>query len=78
MLALEIVKRLDRDDLTVREAHAKTGVAAADFSRIRNSDLDRFTVDRLFSIINRLGAHVEVTVRDKPRRAKAQAAASQP
>jgi hypothetical protein len=41
---------LDRDSLTVRGAHARTGVAAADFSRIRNADLARFTVDRLVSI----------------------------
>lgn len=78
MLASEIVKRLDRDDLTAKEAHAKTGIAAADFSRIRNSDLGRFTVDRLLSIINRLGAHVEVRVHDKLPRARAQAAPTQP
>jgi hypothetical protein len=37
--------------------------AAADFSRIRNADLGRFTLDRLVSIINRLGAWVDVRVR---------------
>jgi hypothetical protein len=44
-------------------AHSRTGVAAADFSRIRNADLERFTVDRLMSIINRLGSRVQVRVR---------------
>jgi len=63
ILAAEIVKMLDRDKLTVRAAHAKTGFAAADFSRIRNADLARFTVDRLMTIINRLGSSVEVVVR---------------
>jgi predicted XRE-type DNA-binding protein len=63
LLAAEIIKALDRDHLTVRAAHARTGIAAADFSRIRNADLRRFTVDRLMSIINRLGSRVEVTVR---------------
>jgi len=63
ILAAEIIKALDRDHLTVRAAHARTGIAAADFSRIRNADLDRFTVDRLMSIINRLGSRVEVKVR---------------
>jgi predicted XRE-type DNA-binding protein len=63
MLAAEIIKALDRDRLTVRAAHARTGIAAADFSRIRNADLGRFTVDRLMSIINRLGSRVEVKVR---------------
>jgi predicted XRE-type DNA-binding protein len=63
ILAAEIIKTLDRKKLTVRGAHAKTGVAAADFSRIRNADLGRFTVDRLMSIVNRLGSRVEVKVK---------------
>jgi predicted XRE-type DNA-binding protein len=63
ILAAEIIKALDREHLTVRAAHGRTGIAAADFSRIRNADLGRFTVDRLMSIINRLGSRVEVKVR---------------
>ena len=63
ILAAAIIKMLDRERLTMRGAHARTGVAAADFSRIRNADLGRFTVDRLMSIINRLGSRVEVKVR---------------
>ena len=62
LLAAEIIKALDRDGLSVRAAHDRTGIAAADFSRIRNADLRRFTVDRLMSIINRLGSRVEVRV----------------
>jgi len=54
---------LDREKLSVRVARTRTGIAAADFSRIRNADLGRFTVDRLMSIINRLGSRVEVNVR---------------
>jgi predicted XRE-type DNA-binding protein len=56
ILAAEIIKALDREGLTLRAAHDRTGIAAADFSGIRNADLGRFTVDRLMSIINRLGA----------------------
>lgn len=63
ILAAEIIKALDRDKLTVRAAHSRTGVAAADFSRIRNANLGRFTVDRMMSILNRLGSQVEVKVR---------------
>jgi predicted XRE-type DNA-binding protein len=63
LLAAEIIKVLERERLTVRAAHARTGIAAADFSRIRNADLGRFTVDRLMSILNRLGAQVEVKVK---------------
>ena len=63
ILAAEIIKALDREDLTVRAAHGRTGIAAADFSRIRNANLGRFTVDRLMSIINRLGSRVELKIR---------------
>lgn len=63
LLAAEIIKLLDRDRLSVREAHRRTEVAAADFSRIRNADLGRFTVDRLMRIVNRLGSRIEVRVR---------------
>ena len=69
ILAAEIIKRLDKEDLTVRAAQAKTGIAAADFSRIRNADLSRFTVDRLMSVINLLGARVEVAVKVRMARA---------
>jgi predicted XRE-type DNA-binding protein len=62
-LAAEIRRMLDLEHLSVREAQARTGIAAADFSRIRGTDLKRFTIDRLVAIINRLGSRVEVNVR---------------
>ena len=74
ILAAEIIKALGREDLSVREAQARTGIAAADFSRIRNADLGRFTVDRLISIINRLGSRVEVKVWVRPAETVAQEA----
>ena len=63
ILAAEIIKALDRAGLSVRSAQGCTGIAAADFSRIRNANLGRFTVDRLMSILNRLGSRVEVKVK---------------
>jgi predicted XRE-type DNA-binding protein len=63
ILAAEIIKALDRESLSVRAAHRRTGIAAADFSRIRNANLGRFTIDRLMAILNRLGLRVEVKVR---------------
>lgn len=66
LLAAEILKALDRERLSVRQAQVRTGIAAADFSRIRNADLGRFTLDRLMSIINRLGSRVEVSLKVKP------------
>jgi predicted XRE-type DNA-binding protein len=63
ILAGEIIKTLDREGLTVRAAQVRTGIAAADFSRIRKADLGRFTVDRLMTVISRLGSRVYVTVK---------------
>ena len=74
ILAAEIIKAVDRDHLTVRAAHKRTGIAAADFSRIRNADLGRFTVDRLMAIINLLGSRIEVKVRVRPAEAVAREA----
>ena len=74
ILAAEIIKALDREHLTVRAAHDRTGISAADFSRIRNADLGRFAVDRLMSIVNRLGSRVEVKVRARRTETVAQEA----
>jgi predicted XRE-type DNA-binding protein len=63
LLGIEIRCALERERLTVRAAQARTGIAAADFSRIRSDDLERFTVDRLVCILNRLGSRVEFSVR---------------
>jgi predicted XRE-type DNA-binding protein len=71
ILAAEIVKALDRQGLTVRAAHEHTRYAAADFSRIRNADLERFTVDRLMAILNGLGSRVEIKIKVKPKRTAA-------
>lgn len=65
LLAAEIIKILDREELTVRAAAERTGTAAADFSRIRKVELDRFTVDRLMTIVSRLGGRLEVSVKVK-------------
>lgn len=62
ILAASIIKTLDAEKLTVRAAEAKTGIAAADFSRIRNVKLGRFTIDRLMTILDRLGCEVQVDV----------------
>jgi predicted XRE-type DNA-binding protein len=71
ILATEIIKTLDRERLTVRGAQARTGIVAADFSRLRHADLGRFTADRLISVLNRLGSHVEVKVRLRPTKSAA-------
>jgi predicted XRE-type DNA-binding protein len=67
ILAARIVKVLDAKKLTVRRAHELTGVAAADFSRIRRANFGRFTIDRLMSILDRLDQEVEISVKVHPR-----------
>ena len=61
-IANEITRALDRRGLSVRAAAKETGAAAADFSRIRNADLDRFTLDRLVRIAERLGCRVDIKI----------------
>ncbi|WGF90502.1 helix-turn-helix domain-containing protein [Marinivivus vitaminiproducens] len=67
VLAARIVKALDQRGLTVRKAQELTGFAAADFSRVRRANLGRFTVDRLMTMLARLGQEVEITVADRRR-----------
>lgn len=62
LLAAEIIKTLDAERPTVRDAEARTGIAAADFSRIRQVRLDRFTIDRLMRILDRLNRDVRVKI----------------
>ena len=61
-LAAEIIRALRERKLTGALAAKEAGVQQADISRIRNADLDRFTIDRLVTILNRLGRGVEVHV----------------
>ena len=67
LLASKIIKTLDRRKLTVRQAQELTGVAAADFSRIRRAKLDRFTIDRLMTVLGGLGQHVKLKVTTRQR-----------
>jgi predicted XRE-type DNA-binding protein len=68
LLAAQIIYALDEQGVTVRKAQSRTGIAAADFSRIRNADLNRFTVDRLMTIVKRLGRDLNVAVTVRARR----------
>lgn len=66
-LSAEIISVLNDRALTVRRAEELTGVAAADFSRIRKAKLDRFTIDRLMTILNRLDQDVDVQITIRSR-----------
>ena len=62
VLAARIIATLDERGLSVRKAAALTPFAAADFSRIRNADLGRFTLDRLVKMLAALDGDLRVTI----------------
>jgi len=66
-LSAEIISVMNDRALTVRRAEELTGVAAADFSRIRKAKLDRFTIDRLMTILNCLDQDVDVQITIRSR-----------
>ena len=68
ILAARIIAVLDERHLTVRKAAGMTGFAAADFSRIRNASLGRFTLDRLMKMLAALDGRIRVTVHLDTRR----------
>jgi predicted XRE-type DNA-binding protein len=67
VLAAKIIGVLDAQSITVRRAHELTGFAAADFSRVRQAKLQRFSVDRLMEMLGKLGQDVDVQVSVRPR-----------
>ena len=70
ILAAGIIGVLDDAALSTRQAETVTGVNHSEFTRIRRVKLDRFTIDRLITILNRLDQCVEfnVTVRPAPEK----------
>ncbi len=68
ILAAQIIGILDDEGLSTRKAQVRSGVDQAEFVRIRNAQLQRFTIDRLMTILNKLGRQVEVRVSVKRRR----------
>ena len=69
ILAARIIAALDDRGLSVRKAASLTGFAAADFSRVRNANLGRFTLDRLMRMLGTLDSRIRVTVHVDPREA---------
>ncbi len=66
LLASRIIGILDDAKLSTRKAQARTGVSHADFTRIRNVQLNRFTIDRLMTVLNKLGQQVDVRISVHP------------
>jgi predicted XRE-type DNA-binding protein len=67
ILSAKIIGVLDDEGISVRQAHERTGFAAADFSRVRQAKLQRFTLDRLISMLVKLNHDVEISIDVKSR-----------
>jgi predicted XRE-type DNA-binding protein len=66
-LAAEIIRVMKARDMTAADAATVTGIDARDFSRIRNVKLDRFTIDRLITVLEGLDQKLRVSVTVTPR-----------
>jgi len=67
IVAAKIIGILDDRKLSTRDAEKMTGVSHSEFSRIRNAQLRRFTLDRMIAILGKLDEDVEVNVTFLPR-----------
>ena len=61
-LAAGIIRILRERDMSATDAARVAEVAVADISRIRKAALDRFTIDRLVRIHNRLDRRTRIRV----------------
>jgi predicted XRE-type DNA-binding protein len=75
IVAAKIIRVLDERKLSTRDAEKLTGVSHSEFSRIRGTQLRRFTLDRLIAILGKLDADVEVKLTLRPRQHGARKAA---
>ena len=67
IIAAKIIEILDARELSTRDAETLTGDSHSEFSRIRNTQLRRFTLDRMIAILGKLDEDVEVVVTFSPR-----------
>jgi predicted XRE-type DNA-binding protein len=63
LMGAQIIKILDREGLSTRQAEARSGISHSEFSRIRRASFSRFTIDRLMMILGRLGQEVTISVK---------------
>lgn len=73
LLAARIIGILDDEGLSTRKAEERTGVSHAEFTRIRRVQLGRFTIDRLGTVLYKLGQQVDVQIDVHPHVAVADA-----
>ncbi len=67
IIAAKIIHIIDERKLSTRDAEKLTGISHSEFSRIRNTQLRRFTLDRMIVILGKLDEDVEVNITFRPR-----------
>jgi predicted XRE-type DNA-binding protein len=67
LMGSAIIKVLDAEGLSTRQAAAKTGIPHSEFSRIRNAKFSRFTIDRLLAMLAKLDQAVDISLNVHPR-----------
>lgn len=67
LLAAAIMKTLDERQWSTRRAEQETGINHADFARIRGVKIERFSLERLVSILGALDQEVELSIEVRPR-----------
>jgi predicted XRE-type DNA-binding protein len=72
--AAKIVRIIDQRKLSTRDAEKLTGVSYSEFSRIRNAQLGRFTLDRMIAILGKLDEDIEISVTFRARKRRVSAA----
>ena len=61
-LAYEIHTILEKRKLTQSKAGEILGIVQSHVSRLKNGDIDRFSVERLFTLLNRLNPNVDIRI----------------
>ncbi len=65
LLMTEILKYIDREDITQAEAATRMGVKQPRISEIKRGKVDLFTIDQLVNMLARVGIEVSVKMKEK-------------
>ena len=61
-LALEIYNIIEARKLTQAQAGKILGIDPSDISRLKAGDLNRFSVERLFTLLNRFNRNIKIRI----------------
>ena len=61
-LAFEIYNIIEAQKLTQAKAGKILGIDPSDISRLKTGDFNRFSVERLFTLLNRFNRNIEIRI----------------